>query len=387
MLADVLETFRRWVYLPDPAALYATLATVAANRWEGHDPLWLALVGPPGGGKSEILRSLYGIKDVRPAADMTLASLLSGTPAKDRSSESKGGILREIGSEKPGIIVCKDFTTVLSMHADTRQRLLGALREIYDGAYHRDVGVDGGKRLQWYGKVGMIVGVTGTIDSHHGVMASMGERLMLLRLPRVDEEKLTEKAWEQQGSEEKMRAELTKAVHGFLKDSPGPPEPTSQEQGIEMQRLARVVARCRSSVERHNYTRDIELIPDPEAPTRLVGQLDRLYCGLRAIGVSTDESWAITAKVGIDCIPALRRLCIFAFLDQPAVSIHGEQGLTLKQIAAHVRHPEQTTRRALQDLIAHNVVHQHMDGQTHLFSLDPWVVERFQALSAERVAA
>ena len=30
-LAEVVEVFRRWLYLPDPAPLYATLIAVAAN--------------------------------------------------------------------------------------------------------------------------------------------------------------------------------------------------------------------------------------------------------------------------------------------------------------------------------------------------------------------
>ena len=85
------------------------------------------------------------------------------------------------------MILCKDFASVLAMHRDTRGTVLAALREIYDGAWVRHVGVDGGRTLAWSGKVALIAGCTPTIDSHHAVMAAMGERFMLYRLPPVAE--------------------------------------------------------------------------------------------------------------------------------------------------------------------------------------------------------
>ena len=48
-LGETVAVFRRWLYLPDPTALYAVLGAVAANRLAG-DPVWLLLVGPPGSG-------------------------------------------------------------------------------------------------------------------------------------------------------------------------------------------------------------------------------------------------------------------------------------------------------------------------------------------------
>jgi hypothetical protein len=52
-VAEVVVAFRRWLHLPDARPLLAVLGTVAANRLEG-DSIWLLLVGPPGGGKSEV---------------------------------------------------------------------------------------------------------------------------------------------------------------------------------------------------------------------------------------------------------------------------------------------------------------------------------------------
>jgi hypothetical protein len=51
-LSEVVTSFERWLYLPDPRALLAVPGAVSANRLAG-DPLWLVLVGPPGGGKTD----------------------------------------------------------------------------------------------------------------------------------------------------------------------------------------------------------------------------------------------------------------------------------------------------------------------------------------------
>ncbi|MEP7105871.1 MAG: ArsR family transcriptional regulator, partial [Chloroflexota bacterium] len=145
-LDDCVATFREWLHLPDAGALYVILATVAVNEAEG-DPVWLLVVAPPGGGKTEILNPLAHLPNVYPAGTLTEAALLSGTPKRDKASEAKGGLLREIGEF--GIILHKDFGSVLSMHRDARASVLAALREIYDGSWTRHVGTDGGRTLSW----------------------------------------------------------------------------------------------------------------------------------------------------------------------------------------------------------------------------------------------
>jgi hypothetical protein len=89
-LDAVVETFQRWLHLPDPGALYAVLGTVTANQLDG-DPVWSLLVGPPGGGKSELLTALGALPDVYPAATLTEAALLSGTPQRETAADAKGG--------------------------------------------------------------------------------------------------------------------------------------------------------------------------------------------------------------------------------------------------------------------------------------------------------
>jgi hypothetical protein len=38
-----------------------------------------------------------------------------------------------------GILLCKDFTSVLSQNRDTAKQAMAALREVYDGSWDRPV--------------------------------------------------------------------------------------------------------------------------------------------------------------------------------------------------------------------------------------------------------
>lgn len=350
-----IATFREWLYMPDPGALLVTLATVVANRADG-DPVWLLVVGPPGGGKTEIVISLKGQPDVRQAATITEASLLSGTPKKERAAGSKGGLLREIGAF--GIIVLKDFGSILSMNREARSAVLAALREIYDGEWTRYVGTEGGQTLSWSGKVALIAGVTPAIDAHHAVIGSMGERFLLYRLPAIEPDEQARRALGHVGRESSMRRTLAAAVGQALAGADRElllAEPAEQEirRLIDVSTLA---VRCRSAVDRDGYTREITLIPEPEAPARMALVLLRLLNGLRAIGVDAGQAWALTTKCALDSMPAIRRTVLERLVAQP-------EPITTVDLAEDLGYPTNTARRALEDLAVHGVLVRTPQGQ------------------------
>src|SRR5262249_12550793 len=136
-IEKTLAVFKRWLILPSRTPVYAMLGAAAANYLEG-DPVWLGLIGPPSSAKTELLNSTRLLPEVAPAANITIAGLLSGTPKGQYAKGAKGGLLREIGAF--GIIMLKDFGSVLSMPHEPRAATLAALREIYDGRWSRDLG-------------------------------------------------------------------------------------------------------------------------------------------------------------------------------------------------------------------------------------------------------
>ncbi len=370
-LEDLLTVFRRWLHLPDPGALLTILAAALSNLGAG-DPVWLLVVGPPGGGKTEPLRALTGLPGIHEAATLTEPALLSGTPKRERPDGAKGGLLREIGDL--GIIVCKDFGSVLSMHREARAAVLAALREIYDGSWTRHLGTDGGRTLHWAGKVGLIAACTPAIDSHHAVMGSMGERFVLYRLPEIDGDEQARRALAHIGHEAQMRTELAAAVADVLAgaDRDRLVDQSSEEDKERLVTIATLAVRCRSAVERDAYSRDIELIPASEAPARLALVLLRLRNGLAALGVDDATTWALVTRCALDSMPALRR----AVLERVVAS---HEPTTTTDIATGVGYPTTTARRALEDLAAHGVVSRRPQGQgkADLWAASEWTLGRW----------
>jgi hypothetical protein len=359
----VLETFRAWLYLPDPAPVLVTCAAVAANRVESFDPTWLVLIGAAGSGKTEALNATTALENVYLAGTLTEAALLSGTPRKDTAVGASGGLLREIGSS--GILILKDFGSILSMHREQRANVLAALREIYDGSWHRDVGVDGGRRLHWEGRIGLLAGATTVLDQHHGVMSQLGERFLLHRLTVEDPGGQGRASLAHHGRERAMRRELAEAVAGLFaglgSTEPHGLAPADTDRLVD---LAVLVARARSPVVRDSYRREIELVPDSEAPGRIVGALARILTGLRLIGVNEREAWRLTVKTGLDSMPAARLEALEFLLE------HDEASTT--DIATALGLPNPTTHRTLGDLAAHGVLIRKPQGQG---KADLWLVE------------
>jgi hypothetical protein len=370
-LTVVLEAFQRWLYLPDTDPVLVALAGVAANRLSG-DPVWLLLLGPPGGGKTEILASLTGLEDVRPAAVLSEAALLSGTPKKETATGAKGGLLRELGAY--GIVTLKDFGSVLSMRHEARAPLLAALREVFDGSWTRHVGTDGGRTLHWEGKMGLIAGGTPVIDQHHAVMAALGERFALYRMSVAESDRQAMASLAHHGHEVKMRAELRAAVAGLFDtlDASDPPG-LSQADRERLVAMATLVVRCRSAVIRDGYSREVELVPEAEAPGRLVGVLARLLDGARIIGATDEDAWRVVEKTALDSMPAQRLAALRLLLGGAADTT---------AIAAALDLPTTTTRRTLEDLTAHHLVKRHSQGKGHAdtWELTEWTRDRSRNL-------
>jgi hypothetical protein len=174
--------------------------------------VWLGVVGPPSSAKTEILNSILMLPNVAQAATLTPAGLLSGTPKKQRDIKggARGGLLRQIGEF--GIIVCKDFGSVLSMRPDAKAEALAALRELYDGSWTRILGTDGGRSLSWKGKIGLLFGATGVIDSHYSVIGAMGDRFLLSRLAPTPQGQFSRALKHVGAATGQMRKELAEAV-------------------------------------------------------------------------------------------------------------------------------------------------------------------------------
>jgi hypothetical protein len=361
--------------LKDATPLLALLGTVAANYLPG-DPVWFGIVAPGSSAKTEMLNSVYGLPNIHKSGPMTLPALLSGTPKRQRDKTARGGLLREVGDF--GIIVAKDFGSILSMRPDAKAEVLGALREVYDGEYTRRVGTEGGRQLYWQGKVGFVFGTTPVIDSHHSVIGAMGERFLLSRLtPEADQ---FIRALKHSGNKTAiMRKELAESVSklfaNLLADpSLYEPPPLSDDEIQEINKVVSLVVALRGPIERDRYSREIENIYGKEGTGRLGLTLERLLAGLDAIGVERRTAMEVIKTVAMDSLPPIRRAayeCVYKY-----------HSVTTADVAIEIGLPTNTVRRALEDLAAYGLVERNKPKK----NLDTWKAINPQGKPAQRPA-
>jgi len=344
---EVLEVFGRWLILKDPTPIYAVLGAVAANLLPGGDPVWLGLIAPPSSAKSEILNSLSRLPKVVQASSLSPASFLSATSKKDQNQEATGGLLRQIGEF--GIIVLKDFTTMLSLRPEMGQEVFAVLREVYDGRYTRHVGTDGGRTQAWNGKVGLIFASTETFDRHHSVNSAMGDRYLLCRVAPVEGQ--FERALDHAGeATERMRRELSEAVLQLFAVRRTEPRPLSLEERGRISRFCSLVVSLRAAVDRHRYTTEIEAIHGAEGTGRLGLSLERLLAGLDTLGVDRDVAFNVVEAVAMHSTPPIRRRA-YEYLKNIA-----PRAAETLEIAVNVKLPKKTLSRHLEDLEVQGLV-------------------------------
>jgi hypothetical protein len=330
-----------FLLLEDPDVLPVMLGAFAAHRF-GGTPVWLLIVAPPSGTKTELLRALWGAPGVYPLSELTSKTFASGleTHGDDPS------LLHRLTNE---VLVLKDLTTVLEMYQEERQAILAQLREIYDGRFDKAWGT--GKELHWQGRLGFLAGVTPVIDSYHSVLSVLGERFVLFRMIQPDREQSARKSLDNAKIEPRMRAALAGAVQSFLAGLPTTPPDVPDEAIKRLVNLANFVTRCRSGVVRDRYRRELEYVPEPEMPARFVKQLFELLRGVALVlghQEATTEDMDRVARVALDSIPAVRRVVL------RAVATHREVDESLKttQVIQAVQYASATVRRALEDLQA-----------------------------------
>lgn len=342
-LNELDATFAKWLGEEfDLDAIHLALITAALVKLDG-DLLWTLIVSGPGNGKTETVCSLGESEGVHIVSTMpSEAALLSATPDKERESGSTGGLLREVGDR--GVLVLKDVTSILSMPSSTREPILSALREVYDGHWVRPAGTGGGKKLEWRGRCAVIGAVTQAWDSHHGVVSKFGDRFTLLRV-RSDKQSGRRSAGMQAitnlGQESAMRAELAAASKAVLDNmNLSATEVTDAERQV-LFLTADLTALARTAVERDRSGNPL-WAHQPEAATRLAKQLAQIVRGGVAIGMSRSDALKLAIRCGTDSIPPTRLKLLLDLGQHP--------NSTVAEVVKRIQQPRANIDRELQCL-------------------------------------
>lgn len=342
---EVIERFREWLYLPDAEVLSVAFGTMFANRLDG-DPLWMFLVAPPGGTKTEILMAFNKSPGVVTTATLTPHALMSG-------AKNIGGVDPSlIPKLNDKVLVVKDFTTILAMPTIQRDEIFGILRDAYDGKTEKYFG--NGIHRTYESKFGIIGGVTPVIEMYSASSSMLGERFLKYRLPHSGRKQsgqaIIQAALNNLGKKTKLRKSLQEVAALALNVEvtedmiPEIPQPMIKR----LMSLAQWVAVLRGVVQRERYTNIVQFKPTQEVGTRLATQLAKLGMGV-AIFHQTPEfdedAYQVVVSVARSTVPdRVEEIVKQLFLRAR------DKFATAKELSEWSFLPENTVRTMLQDL-------------------------------------
>jgi len=326
--------------------LNVMFGSVLANRLEG-DPLWMFLVAPPGGMKTELLMSLHTCPLITTTTSITPATLVSG-------ANFAGGDPSLVPKLDKRVLVIKDFTTIMSMNSIAKDEIFGILRDAYDGRTEKQFG--NGISRAYESRFGIIAGVTPAIEQFNS-NSVLGERFLKYRLPVTSSGTINaiEQALRNIGKENGIRSALITTAHKALnRDVIEFPELTDEAIKL-ISSLARWVARLRGVVSRERYTNQVTAKPCSEIGTRLAKQLAKLAIGIslyRQESVISEDTYQTITKVAMDTAPDR----VEEIVKQLYINGKDKEWFTTNDVAELVKFPLETVRFVLQDLMMLNLV-------------------------------
>lgn len=274
--ATTARVFKKWLFMSNTECLDVIFGTVLANKLQG-DPLWLFLVAPPGGMKSELLMSLSASPAVYTTTSLTPRALISGAQMMG------GGDPSLIPKLDGKVLVIKDFTAILKLHKTDRDEIFGLLRDAYDGRIEKPFG--NGITRVYESSFGILAGVTPAIETVGAAEGVLGQRFIRYNLPRASGSVMAgrsavKRAMQNLRHSDQMRGELkevaTRVLDREIIDFPDISEHMMEQIGD----LAQWISLLRGVVSKERYTGIVQFKPMAEVGTRLAKELSKLAYGI-----------------------------------------------------------------------------------------------------------
>lgn len=165
---------------PDHQAIDVILAFLGSYFLHERNPLWLHIIGPSSSGKTELGLAPIALPyvDFHKLSDLTANTLMSGL-TKGKNSGKQNSLLHRIGMF--GLVYMPDFSTFLSKDERLVASVAAQLREIYDGSYDKQTGVEKKEGSDWEGRLSWITAMTPSVERRWMKHNPMGERFSVIR--------------------------------------------------------------------------------------------------------------------------------------------------------------------------------------------------------------
>lgn len=324
-LSELLNEFNKVFLIKDKGIIPLICATVLANQMD-LDCIWLFLISPSSGGKTELIESLEfvtlrGKPLAWPISDLTINTFASGQTKAGKETS----LLHKMS---PGsLMVFKDFTSMISKNDDAQKAIMSQLREIYDKKYVKRTGT--GKDIVWQGKLGAIAGCTEVIYESNEQFAVMGDRFIMYKMEqpeRMDVLRQVVKSMKDKSKNfEEKKKYLKLCMKSYLEyciehmENMGLElDPETEDDLLKVVNFATMVS---SGVMLDKRKGTVEFVPSHTMPMRMAKQLLALAQGFMLMNkletemgtknISlTQEQIETIYKVAFDTIPAKRRMAL-----------------------------------------------------------------------------
>lgn len=362
--AIVTEEVKEWLVLEDDFLPVAPLAVAVANQLPGP-PVWLMIIAPPSYGKSVVIRGITeAIEGARHISSITANTFASGMTDQSEG-EHPPSLLERMKEEGEWLLTMKDFGTIQSQPAESRQEIFGQLREIYDGKFNATYGT--GAEVDWEGNLGILVGATPAVDRQWQWSAQLGERFVQYRPTRPDDEEVAWRAVEVTSEPDEQRRAIRDAYETAIQavdewlDGEDPTNPDLSENGAgTVVALAQLLAEARRPVQRIRGRKGHQVQP-AEGPARLAKIFAQVYqAALICYGGDKDCARRFTARVAVDSVPGRRGKAL------RQLAAH-EEGLTADRAKESLGCDKETARRELGDLAAIGLAEKQRRAKTDVF--------------------
>lgn len=371
--------FDKWMIMPDRGILRLLIGFYLSNKLPGK-ALWMIIIGPSGGGKTEFLNSLLVLPDIVPVSILTPNTFLSGMPGQNDAS-----LLPKLTGK---IMLMKDLTTILSMQKDARAELFAQFREIWDGSMKKIFG--NGRIASWTGKVSFLAASTQAVDLNQQQFTHLGERFLNYRLIMPDRKEVGMRSLANESNQDQMEEELQDAMLLFFKginfDEKNIPQ-IPDEYKQELVNLANFATLARSGIIRDmGMKKEVIFVPAAEMPTRITGQLAKLGVGIMMAfkGVLSPENLKVIYKTALDSIPQTNKMVI--------IEMARADGQSTAEIATALGYPTEPIKMYLENLAMLKVCRRVKDGTTYHWTMNEEFsgivrkYENIQALTKEEIA-
>jgi len=293
------------------------LGVIAGNHFDS-DPVWIHLISPPSGGKTELLRALHECDESYFLSDVSSKAFISGYKddkhsRKKKSKEEDSEPTEEVEEDYSLLpkldgktVVMKDFSLIHSKPSEQRAELFGVLRDAYDGFSSRAIGNMHTK--EFHSRFNLLTGMTPDIEKYWS-LNTLGERFLMYRIQIKDRRAHALKSLDNSDSSKQFRETLQYKVKTFIDLVPKdvvPQLPSAlKERTLD---LADLLSTCRSFVARYRndetiYPPDAELAPRVAKQLMRVGQSVALVRGRRTI---TGSEFKLMKRVALDSLPSNR---------------------------------------------------------------------------------